>query len=681
MDNKKIIKVNPCLIVLLLTAVIFAAAVLSVFASVETKAYAAELPSVNSVTAESVTETDLQNFLTTGKLNYTRTAYGDKYSRNVRIEFSALGASFYRIDTAYGANAPVLGTMTPVPSGETSVFYDVKLSGEITVIFTSFDENQITIGSVSKTVKSDNDKPSFASVNRMTDWLPAGAVFDIKVFLESFADELSGRGGIFYSINDGAITALDAGGDVFTLRINSDSVLKLYQFDNAGNLLESRYDFDKFDTVAPPKPEIILTPNVDPSQSNGYAGYFTVELKFYADDESGLSEDCYYVLNGQRTIYTGPFRLDEARTYELKAYAVDNAGNVSAASQVTVPSTSFDRVQPSVNNLTVEYDVRSELPCTITFVSSDQMSGIKYAYIEGTSVYFTLTAGGVYRASVDCYGKSGLVVLVEDRAGNVSVNHVAVNYFGIDSIAAVIRSCAEMYNETDFSLYTEEAVQSINDCYVELNALLSSDLSQTGDFKAVSDKIAELISGKNKFVYSIQTPTEHLSGALTFEVNIEDFAGYKIGDEIKLVFNAEQVTGEFVSLSGFSEGFYDVFSLNVYHNGTAVSDLADGIKISLNMPVGYYERNYKLINVADMSVVETSAYNNKIEFKLNKSGVYALVVSGSPEKAGTQTGDKTISVFGRELSYGVFFGTVFGVAGAAIIAIVVIVIVAKRRRG
>lgn len=681
MDNKKIIKGNFYLIVLLLSAVIFAAAVLSVFFSVESRAYAAELPSVNSVTAETVTETDLQNFLTTGKLNYTRTAYEDKYSRNVRIEFTALGASYYRIDTAYGANDPVLGTMTPVPSGATSVSYDVKLSGEIKVIFTSFDENQIAIGSVSKTVKSDNDKPSFASVNRMTDWLPAGAVFDIKVFLESFVDELSGRGGIFYSINDGAITALDEGGDVFTLRINSNSVLKLYQFDNAGNMLESSYDFDKFDTVAPPKPEIILTPNVDPSQSNGYAGYFTVELKFYVDDESGLSENCYYVLNGQRTVYTGPFRLDEARTYELNAYAVDNAGNVSAASQVAVPSTSFDRVQPSVNNLTVEYDVRSELPCTISFAASDQMSGIKYAYIEGTSVYFTLTAGGVYRASADCYGKSGLVVLVEDRAGNVSVNHVAINYFGIDSIAAVIKNCAEMYKETDFSLYTEDAVLRINDCYVELNALLSSDLSQTGDFKAVSDKIAELISGKNKFVYSIQTPTEHLSGALTFEVNTEDFAGYKIGDEIKLVFNAEQVTGDFVALSGFSEGFYDVFSLKVYYNGTEMSALADGMKITLNMPVGYYERNYKLINVADMSVVETSVFNNKIEFKLNKSGVYALVVSGSPEKAGTQTGEKTISVFGRELSYGVFFGTVFGVTGAAVIAIVVIVIVAKKRRG
>ena len=681
MDNKKIIKGNFYLIVLLLSAVIFAAAVLSVFFSVESRAYAAELPSVNSVTAETVTETDFQNFIATGKLNYTRKVYEDKYSRNVRIEFTALGASYYRIDTAYGANDPVLGTMTPVPSGETSVSYDVKLSGEITVIFTSFDENQIAIGSVSKTVKSDNDIPSFASVSEMTDWLPAGGTFDVKVFLETFVDELSGRGRIFYSLNDGALTEIDAANDVYTLSIGSDTVLKLYQFDNAGNMLESRYDFDKFDTVAPPKPEIILTPNVDPSQSNGYAAYFTAELTFYDDDESGLSENFYYVLNGQRTVYTGPFRLDEARTYELNAYAVDNAGNVSAASQVTVPSTSFDRVQPSVNNLTVEYDVRSELPCTISFAASDQMSGIKYAYIEGTSVYFTLTAGGVYRASADCYGKSGLVVLVEDRAGNVSVNHVAINYFGIDSIAAVIKNCAEMYKETDFSLYTEDAVLRINDCYVELNALLSSDLSQTGDFKAVSDKIAELISGKNKFVYSIQTPTEHLSGALTFEVNTEDFAGYKIGDEIKLVFNAEQVTGDFVALSGFSEGFYDVFSLKVYYNGTEMSALADGMKITLNMPVGYYERNYKLINVADMSVVETSVFNNKIEFKLNKSGVYALVVSGSLEKAGTQTGDKTISVFGRELSYGVFFGTVFGVTGAAVIAIVVIVIVAKKRRG
>lgn len=681
MDIKKIIKGNLCLVVLLLTVVVFVAAVFSLFGCKEGTAYAAELPSVSSVTTESLTETSWENFLSTGTPVYSVVPYEDKYSRNVKIEFSAPGASFYRIDTSYGNNDPVLGTITPFPSGETSLFYDVKLSGEITVIFTSFDEEQTVIGSVSKTVKSDNDKPSFASVNSITDWLSAGKAFDIKADLSDFSDELSGRGRIFYSLNGGAITEIDAAGDVYTLSIYSDSVLKLYQFDNAGNMLESRYDFDKFDTVAPPKPEIILTPNVDPSLSNGYAAYFTAELKFYADDESGLSEDCYYVLNGQRTVYTGPFRLDEAKTYELKAYAVDNAGNVSAASQVTVPSTSFDRTQPSVNNLTVEYDVRSALPCTITFAASDQMSGIKYAYIEGTSVYFTLTAGGIYRASVDCYGKSGLVVLVEDRAGNVSVNHVVINYFGIDSFATIIRNCAEIYAETDFSLYTEEAVRSINDSYVELNALLSSDLSQTGDFKAVSDKIAELISGKNKFVYSIQTPTEHLSGALTFEVNTEDFADYKIGDEIKLVFNAEKSDGNYVSASGFSEGFYDVFSLNVYHNGTAVASLADGIKITLNMPVGYYERNYKLINVADMSVVETATFNNKIEFKLTESGVYALVVSGSLEKAGTQSGEKTISVFGRELSYGVFFGTVFGVAGAAIIAIVVIVIVAKKRRG
>lgn len=636
-------------------------------------AFALSAPSAVSVTA--VTGFEIRS---DGGIAYTRGAYdpeGNAYGKGIEIEFCLGGASYYRIDVSVDGNT-MEGSLTAAE--DDSAVYEVKQSGAVTVTLNVFDGDKAFIASEAVSVKSDNGAPAAASAKEMDAWQAAGTVFDAELYLAGFSDDLSGRGRVFYRLGSGAVSEMDADGDVFSITIDSPGVLQVYYFDAAFNSVVKEYEYDKFDGTPPPAPEITVTPNADGAFANGFASSFEVRIDYYPDAHSGLKAEQSYSLNGVRSVYTGPFRLNQLRNYEITAYAEDAVGNISSA-QASVAASSFDIVEPSVAGIQAVYDVRNELPLTVVMVASDTQSGMKSVYIQGTEIYFTPGASNSYRASLDCYNRSGTVVIAEDRAGNAAIRHITINYFGSAEFSATVRRYSDLYRSLDLSEYTAAAAGEINDAYAALNALLASDLSQQGDFDALFKTIDALVSGQNKVIYEIESAPAFISGLLTFTVSAADFPDYKKGEEIKLVMNRAPA-GDFLAASGFSEGFSDGFSLRIFYKGEEVTGaLESGIRVSLNMTVGYYERRYALIDSESGEALETVCLNNKIEFTLKKGSAFTLIISGSRDIKSNDK-PKTINVFGNDLSYGAFFGTVFGVAGAVAVVVAIIIIKAKRNK-
>lgn len=637
----------------------------------------ADAPTISSVTA--VSGYDISD---SGAVIYRRGAYlSGIYAKDIAITFDLNGADSYRLDvTTDGYTAE--GRITPADSD--TVTYNVRSSGKVEINLTSF-SGGAEVGAVKETVFSDADVPLIPEYEPMDRWVKDGEKYDISLPLDEFRDEISGRGDIYYRYDEkgqgrGAVKKLDSD-DVFTMTAEKAGTLFMYFFDNAFNCKIAEYDFDKFDGVAPPKPIIKVEPNVDTETSGGYAAYFTVSIDYPADRESGLAEKQYYTLittSGESEEYIAPFELNVAKNYEIRAYSADNAGNVSDTASEKVKATDFDRVEPAVHNVQVTVDIRKSPAFTVTLSASDNLSGVKGVYIDGTDISFS-SAGvaDVYTASLDAFDMTGFAIHTVDKVGNVAVNRVILNYFG-ETISDKLVKYGKDYRALDRSKYTESSLSLIENRYLAINTLIETNGTES-DFNALFSELDVAFNGIDKFLYTIETTPRYLSGALTFKADITDFDGYVLGDEIKLVLNGAQAEGDFVDKAGFSQGFYDSFSLKILHNGREVGDLKNGIKISMNMPVGFYERRYALLN-ADGEAMEIATVNNKIEFVIKNGGTFILAISGGNTPLGNvQNTQKTISVFGHRLSYGAFFGSIFGVLGGVGIIVAVLIIVRKKR--
>ncbi len=638
----------------------------------------ADAPTTKSVTAVVGYEISYEGAVTYRRGNYV----ANTYAKDIKAVFDLNGASSYKLDvTVDGYTAD--GKVTPATAA--TVAYDVKVSGKVEILLTTYSGNEI-LGSVKSTVFSDVDAPLTPAEKPMDKWLKNGEYYDISLPLEAFRDELSGRGDIYYRYDvageEKSVMKKLSSDDALTLVAHDAGTLTVYYFDNAYNCKIVGYGYDKFDKVPPSAPIITVTPNVDPSTANGYAAYFTVSIDYPVDAESGLADKQYYTLittSGEREEYVAPFELTAAKNYEIRANATDNAGNVSETVVAKVKATDFDRVEPTVDNVQVTVDIRKSPSFTVTLSAYDNLSGIAKAYIDGTDK--TLASAGAndaYTVSFDAFDLTGFVIKTEDRVGNVAINRVALNYFG-ETVAEKFKRYGEAYRALDKAKYTEDSLTEIENCYLRINTLIEIN-GVEAEFNTVFAELDEALNGTDKFIYVIDNPPRYLSGALTFKADTADFDGYVLGDEIKLVMSSEHVDGDYVNTAGFKEGFYDCFTLKIFHNDREVGNLNSGIKVSVNMPVGFYERRYALVNIADGETVEIATVNNKIEFTLHSGGSFALVISGKNTPASNAANaPKTVSVFGHRLSYGAFFGSVFGVLGGVIIIIVVLIVIRKKR--
>lgn len=108
-----------------------------------------------------------------------------------------------------------------------------------------------------------------------------------------------------------------------------------------------------------------------------------------------------------------------------------------------------------------------------------------------------------------------------------------------------------------------------------------------------------------------------------------------------------------------------------------LTSLTSGIEIEMNLPFGYYERKFVIVNKATNEIVPTTIYNNQIAFTLKDSGDYVMVISG--DKSIDTSVPKTVKVFGKAMPYPTFFGIIFGTLGGVIVIVGVLMIIKKKK--
>lgn len=635
--------------------------ILVVFSARSAVAYADASPYLMSVTA--VTGYDIDE---NGIAAYTRGEVdpaSNLYRKDYEVVFN-VGTGDYRVELSVGSGDRIDVTDATVRSGQEAT-YRVKASGIVTVYASTYIAGEKT-GETSVVLKSDNESPVAEVTEEMTDWIQAGLDYTVKVDLNGFSDELSGRGKGYYKLGDGDFVAIDdLDLEALTFVINDNTTLVLLFFDAAGNMTARETSFDRFDGNPPPVPKITVTPNVSGGR---YARFYTVEINYYPDLKSGLAEQQVYFVNDEEKVYTGSFQLDEVRSYTIRAYSEDAVGNRSTATTQSVLATDFDADQPSIASFTYEIALRNQKICTAYVTASDQASGVARVYFSGLNAVLSPVTASAYRAEFDCYGVEELVLVVEDYVGNKAIEHLSLNLFGDSVYSGKIFSYADKYASTDFSLYNEKAKQRIDRAYDELDVILSTHTASKADFDAVAARI-DAAYEPTEATYSVISPSAYLSGMLEYEVDPTMIEGYKVGDEVKLMFKAAYADDTLVSAAGYRSGFSDGFSLALYLEGKPVSGtFAKSVKVALNLPVGYYDREFSLYR--DGLAVQCECMNNKLEFEMTRNADYVLVVSGSRTPVGSAgSGEKYISAFGRKLSYGAFFGTIFGTLGGVLLLV------------
>jgi hypothetical protein len=366
----------------------------------------------------------------------------------------------------------------------------------------------------------------------------------------------------------------------------------------------------------------------------------------------------------------------------IEAKTLDNVANASEFSQVIVDDSTFDLYMPIINSNLINIDLMKEKPYCISFTAKDSKSGVdsKKVYIEDENITVTSGANNTFYAEFLPFGKSSLVIHVPDKVGNDAIHHMVINYFGNTSISKSIESYYNTYHSLDLSIYTQNIVDAIKSEYDKLNIALIADHTQNSGFDAIFRNIDKLISGSSNHTYVIESVPNYISSSLNYKIAESDLIDYKKGDAVKLVLNAKTLDNEktYVKLTDFSKGFAEAFNLSAYHKDTLLNNLASGIEIEMNLPYGFYEREFVIINKTTNAIVPTTIYNNQIAFTITGSGDYVMVVSG--EKTVEYKEPKTIIVFGKAMPYPTFFGIIFGTLGGVIVLVGVLIIIVRKKK-
>jgi hypothetical protein len=161
---------------------------------------------------------------------------------------------------------------------------------------------------------------------------PCSGWYRAAVTVGLSATDTGGSGGetTFYT-TDGSDPATSATARTYTapLLVSSTTTVKASTRDAAGNAESTKSWLVQIDTVLPSTP---IACNADPCGSGVYAGAVTMTLPATDAGGSGLASTRYTtdgtdpVTSATATPYSGPFTLTQTST--VKAYSVDNAGNV-----------------------------------------------------------------------------------------------------------------------------------------------------------------------------------------------------------------------------------------------------------------------------------------------------------------------------------------------------------------
>jgi hypothetical protein len=274
-------------------------------------------------------------------------------------------------------------------------------------------------------------------------------------------------------------------------------------------------------------------------------------------------------------------------------------------------------------------------------------------------------------------------VVAEDVAGNVTSEQFSLPRIAGESELALLLSYQEKYRVADLTTYSATSVASLEKAYDGLDALFTAG-GGAAEVNALTAEIDRLLLGEPVLRYRVDSEPTVVSHFCTFTVaDPTKLTGYKAGDTVTLVLSEASAEGApAVALSGLDPAFAALFRLTVYVGETLTSDISGaGISVRMNLPMGYLERNFSMISLVGEEKLSSECFNNLIAFDITENGVYALVISGSEEKAGEKNEDtpKTISVFGKTLSLGTFIGIIVGVPVGAAAVLLTLTVIRKKR--
>ena len=254
--------------------------------------------------------------------------------------------------------------------------------------------------------------------------------------------------------------------------IDRECTVVIAVYDYVGNSIEKSYRFDLFDSMPPPVPVFILTPNIEPDENtNGYVRNYFVTIDYGEDDKSGiLLSSRKYTINGVLFDYEGGFYLSEQKKYTLTAYCQDNAQNPSEKAEINIEN--IDTIEPIVNDMTLHIDLTKSSPYTIRINCADSMSGIGKIEAVGIGDEFKPNLYNWYEYHFDILDVSSIVIKVYDNVGNVTqTNLLAPNYSNFNII-----DLARDYNELFLTLnqddYSQAAWLSVLNLYDALSIML-----------------------------------------------------------------------------------------------------------------------------------------------------------------------------------------------------------------
>ena len=206
-------------------------------------------------------------------------------------------------------------------------------------------------------------------------------------------NEVSGKAKIRYTVNGAAQSDVTAATATYKLPTDGKFEIVAYTVDNAGNVSEPSQTFTiKRDTTKPNKPSI-GTKTGDIGQNGWYTSNIGIPITAGDDitpeginEVSGKSKVKYTINGGAETTAEGlqatASITNDGASYEVKAYTIDNAGNVSEAETVT--GLKKDGTVPKTATLVKNTEWYTTIDVTAT--GADDMSGVaSYTFYYSTS--------------------------------------------------------------------------------------------------------------------------------------------------------------------------------------------------------------------------------------------------------------------------------------------------------
>lgn len=619
-----------------------------------------------------------------------------KYARNITLTYST-PAQYYSVQVSNVFTGALLENFNgSMPAGQSSFSFTVKSSGYLKVSVYSCDDNwNIIVASKTETyIRSDNLAPSAPSINEMTSWVRHFSGFLTKVTVGT--DEHSGvKEAVIIVKNiitkaEETIKLTEMGTGLTTaFTLNEKTEVTVFTYDNAGNVAENKYVYDKFDSDKPSVPVIVCTPSpAFGEDTNNFTREYNVTLEYGTDSASGVNYGSMkYLVNGELYNYNGGFVLDKAIKYTITAYYTDNAGNVSDSASVTVEN--IDRFEPFISFTEFKVDLTKEKPYTVTINCVDLHSGIKSVSMEGITGQFVYQAGGFYQAGFTDLDSGSIKITVTDKVGNFISTFIPVYHFSDLYLSPKISAYHEKYINLNVSLYSDEALEKISKLYGELNILLMAESSSKEDFNAVFSKIDAAVEGKTVTSFKIDSVPAGLNVNISYILPDGALNNAKKGDSFTLWIGAvpaEALSGYISAASaasGFSESVVRPFLLRFTHNGENIAYALNApVVLTVPVPSGYEARYIKAVNLTDNSVIPAEVINNTVTFPVSTAGAYALVFDGKEISGNTDEEEKPkgIKVFGKYISVGAFCGSL---AGAVVLlgGGVALILVLQKKRG